>query len=282
MRPNAYGKEDVDATAEMLLDAVSQPPRTAVLTGTGLGDVAASMSVNHRWRYADLPRFPHATVTGHRGELLAGTLDGHGLWVCMGRLHLYEGHSPAAVTFPIRVLQTVGVDRLILTNAAGGIDPAFSAGDLMIITDHINLTGENPLLGPNVDAWGMRFPDMHRAYHPGWIDLAAAAATSAGLTVRKGVYAGLKGPSLETPAEVRYLRRIGADAVGFSTVMETISAVHAGMQVLAVSLITNVHDPERPQPTTLEEVLATAEASAGPLGEALKGFVASRVAGETP
>ncbi len=274
MPPTPCGKEAVDATAALLLKAVDRSPETALLTGTGLGDVAEAMALSHRWPFRELPHFPETTVAGHPGELLNGTLGGHGLWVCRGRFHLYEGYPPETVTFPVRVLRALGVTRIVLTNAAGGINPAFTPGDLMVITDHINLTGENPLRGPNEDAWGTRFPDMSRAYAPDWAQHAALAASDAGLRVQQGVYAGLKGPSLETPAEIRYLRSIGADAVGFSTVMETIAAVHAGIQVIGLSLITNVHDPNHPAPTTLAEVLAVAETHSEALAKAIPGIVA--------
>ncbi|MFH1980458.1 MAG: purine-nucleoside phosphorylase [Pseudomonadota bacterium] len=275
MDPRRYGKNEAEAAAAVLIETVARPPRTALFTGTGLGDIAEAMTVAHRWSYLDLPHFPRATGPSHRGELLAGVLSGQPLWVCRGRCHLYEGYPPEAVAFPVRVLQALGVKRLILTNAAGGLNPDFSAGDLMIITDHINLTGKNPLTGANEDSWGPRFPDMSRAYAPEWIARAAAGAANAGLRVQRGVYAGLTGPSLETPAETRYLRRIGADAVGFSTVMETLAAVHAGMQVLGLSLITNIHNPDRPAPTTLEDVLAVADRSAAPLGALIAGLMAS-------
>lgn len=274
----SYGRSDVEAAAAELRRTVDRPPRTAVLTGTGLGGIAADMVIDHQWAYDELPHFPRATVAGHRGTLAAGSLAGRPLWAAMGRCHLYEGYPPEAVAFPIRVLRAAGVQRIVLTNAAGGLNPEFKAGDLMIIADHVNLTGENPLVGANEDSWGIRFPDMRRAYDPVWAAAADDAAAEAGFQVRRGVYAGLKGPSLETPAEVRYLRAVGADAVGFSTVMETIAAVHAGMHVLGVSLITNVHDPDRPAATTLEEVLAVADRSARPLARFMSGLMAREAA----
>ncbi len=189
--------------------------------------------------------------------------------VMQGRLHLYEGYSPADVTFPVRVMQEMGVRRLIVTNAAGGLNPSFRTGDLMVITDHINLTGENPLAGPNVAAWGPRFPDMTRAYNRKMIALAEEAARSARIPVHKGVYAGLKGPSLETPAETRLLRALGADAVGFSTVPEVIAAVHGGMEVFGLSIITNVNDPDHPVPATAEDIVAAARQAAPSLEKLL-------------
>ena len=190
-----------------------------------------------------------------------------------GRFHLYEGYSPAEVTFPIRVMQALGVRRLIVTNAAGGLNPAFRPGDMMLITDHINLTGENPLTGPNVDLWGPRFPDMSQAYDRKLIALAEKAAQAAGIPIRKGVYVGLKGPSMETPAEIRFLKSAGAEAVGFSTVQEVIAAVHGGMQVLGISIITNVNDPDRPVPAALEDIIAIARRATLSLEKLLEGIM---------
>ena len=182
--------------------------------------------------------------------------------VMQGRIHLYEGYTPLQVTFPIRVMRQLGVTALVVSNAAGGFDPAFAPGDIMLIADHINLTGANALIGPNDADWGIRFPDMNHVYDPGLQNLARAAAAQCGIPLQQGVYAGLTGPSLETPAEVRYLKTIGADAVGFSTVQEAIVAVHAGMRVLGLSIITNVNDPDRPVPATVEEIIAVANTAA--------------------
>jgi len=203
-----------------------------------------------------------STAPGQGGRLVAGILHAVPYFALEGRFHLYEGHTPQAVAFPVRVLHELGVRTLILTNAAGGLNPALMPGDIMILSDQINLTGQNPLVGPHESAWGARFPDMGRAFHPGLSRTAAQAATESGIRIRKGVYAGLPGPSLETPAEVKFLRTIGADAVGFSTVLETLAAVQGGMAVLGLSLITNVHDPDYPKPLTADQVIAAAEASA--------------------
>jgi purine-nucleoside phosphorylase len=229
-----------------------------LLTGTGIGEAAQDMAVEAAFDYADIPHFPVATVQGHPGRLILGEIRGCPIAVMQGRFHLYEGYAPAAVAFPVRVLQEMGVRRLVVTNASGGIHPDFRPGDLMLISDHINLTGENPLVGPNDEGFGLRFPDMSQAYSPLLRARAARAGAAAGITLRQGVYAGLKGPSLETPAEIRFLRTIGADAVGLSTVQEVIAAVHAGMQVLGISIISNIADPDRPAPARLEEILAVA------------------------
>lgn len=231
-------------------------PDTAIVTGTGLGGIAAALEEAQSMDFREIPHLPPATVEGHAGRLAAGRLAGLAVFVLQGRLHLYEGYSARQVAFPVRLLQELGVRQLILTNAAGGLNPAFAPGDLLGIADHINLTGENPLVGPNEEAWGPRFPDMAFAWDPELGRLARECGRQAGIALRTGVYAGLRGPALETPAEVRWLRAIGADAVGFSTVQEAIAAVHGGMRLCGVSVITNVHDPDRPRRSTMAEILA--------------------------
>lgn len=251
-------------------------PRVGLLTGTGLGGLVTMIESACETAYADIPHFPTSTVESHKGVLAGGEIDGVPLVVCQGRFHLYEGYSPQEVTFSIRVMQALGVDHLIVTNAAGGLDLDYSAGDLMLIQDHINLTGANPLVGPNEEHWGVRFPDMIAAYTPDWRQAVRHQAKAEGIHLREGVYAGLKGPSLETPAETRYLRTIGADAVGFSTIMETIAAVHAGMRVLGISTITNINDPDAPQPATLEEIITVAE-TAAPVLQTVVGWAVGAV-----
>jgi purine-nucleoside phosphorylase len=223
------------------------------------------MAVSGTLAYRDIPHFPVSTVPGHPGSLILGSIAAATAVVMQGRFHLYEGYLPREVTFPIRLMRSLGAEILIVTNAAGGVNPSFTPGDIMVIRDHLNLTGFNPLTGPNIEAWGQRFPDMSRAYAPELIAAAEAAGSRAGARMCTGGYAGLHGPSLETPAEVRFLRTVGADAVGFSTVQEVIAAVHAGMQVLGLSIITNVHDPDHPASVSVEEVIAVARAAAGKL-----------------
>ena len=208
--------------------------------------------------------------------MLAGDMNGCPVIAMQGRFHLYEGYSPFEVTYPIRVMQQLGVKILILSNASGGLNPSLNAGDIMLITDHINLTGANPLIGPNEDSWGIRFPDMTRAYNQELIAVAASIAKSAGTKLQKGIYVGLTGPSLETPAEVRFLQTIGAEAVGFSTVQEVIAAVHGSMRVLGLSTITNVHDPDDPIPATVEEIIEVAK-GATPLLETIMKGVAEKI-----
>lgn len=238
-------------------------PEIALILGTGLGDAAEAMSVAGRIPYAHIPHHPVSTVPSHEGEWLWGTWSGRRIVALRGRFHLYEGYSPLEISFPIRLLAGLGLRTLIISNAAGGLDPQFQPGDLMLVTDHINLTGCNPLIGPNLDRIGPRFPDMSGAYSRRLRELAVRTALAGGLAVQRGVYAGVLGPSLETAAETRMLRQLGADAVGMSTVMEVIAAVHAGLEVLACSVIANVNRPDCFEPIELDQVIATA-AAAGP------------------
>jgi purine-nucleoside phosphorylase len=272
MRMQALKSKAIE-TAVFLRARLGPLPRIGLLTGTGLGQAAQALAVTAACDYSEIPHFPLATVPGHAGRLLAGEIRGCRLLVLQGRFHLYEGYSPAEVTFPVRVMQELGVQRLIVTNAAGGLDPNFQPGDMMLIRDHINLTGENPLIGLQGNGWGRLFPDMTSAYDPDLMAWAEQAARTAGLPIRKGVYAGLKGPSLETPAETRFLKTIGADAVGFSTVQEVIAAVHAGIKILGISIITNVNDPDYPLPATLEDIVAVAHRASSKLGTLLSGVL---------
>lgn len=248
----------VKETADFIRQKISVRPVTGLLTGTGLGESVAGINVAHAFDYADLPNFPVSTVESHKGKLIFGDISGHSMVAMQGRFHMYEGYSPLEVTFPIRVMQELGVENLIITNAAGGLNLSFSPGDIMLIRDHINLSGENPLIGRNEDSWGLRFPDMADVYDRGLAAIALDAAIKHDLDMFQGVYVGLKGPSLETPAETRFIRMIGADAVGFSTIPEAIVAVHAGMKVLGLSTITNVNDPDHQEKATVEEIIDVA------------------------
>jgi purine-nucleoside phosphorylase len=258
-------------TIDFIKGKIKQAPYIGFLTGTGLGESAESMAIDTVIDYKDIPHFPLSTVQTHIGRMLIGDMNGCPVIAMQGRFHLYEGYSPLEVTYPIRVMQQLGVRVLLLSNAAGGLNPKFSAGEIMLITDHINLTGANPLIGPNEDSWGMRFPDMTRAYNQGLIALAESIANSAGENLQKGIYVGLTGPSLETPAEVKFLQTIGADAVGFSTVQEVIAAVHGSMRVLGLSTITNVHNPDDPIPATVEEIIEVAKGATPLLEKIMKG-----------
>jgi len=266
-------KHKVTETTEFIKSRIENLPEVGMLTGTGLGESAESLNLSTSFEYKDIPHFPTSTVESHTGKLLFGSIQGKEIIAMQGRFHLYEGYSPLEVTFPIRVMQELGVGILILSNAAGGLNPGFHAGDIMIIIDHINLTGANPLIGPNEDLWGLRFPDMMGAYDRKLAALAENAGKDAGILLQKGVYSGLKGPSLETPAEIRFLRTIGADAVGFSTVQEVIVAVHAGMKVLGLSTITNIHHPDDPSPATVEEIIAVANDAAPKLETIIRNVV---------
>ena len=210
-----------------------------IILGTGLGELGKSIEVKHTIPYAAIPHFPVSTVQGHKGNLLIGKFGGKNVIAMQGRFHFYEGYSMQEVTFPIRVLHQLGVSRLFVSNAAGGVNTAFLAGDLMIITDHINLFPEHPLRGKNIDELGPRFPGMTNAYSPDLIRLAEGAGEKLGIQLRKGVYAGLQGPSFETPAEYNWIRIIGGDAVGMSTVPEIIVARHMNMECFGMSVITN-------------------------------------------
>jgi purine-nucleoside phosphorylase len=263
----------VRETASFLDSRIDRAPETAVITGTGLGDAVGPLDDALTVNYRDIPHFPVSTVVGHSGRLMAGTLSGHPVMVMQGRFHLYEGYSAGTVTFPVRVMQALGVRHLILSNAAGGMNPAFRQGELMVIRDHINLTGENPLIGANHEDWGPRFPDMTAAYDRSLIQLSRRAADGLGIPLISGVYAGLKGPSLETPSEIRFLKTIGADAVGFSTVMETIAAVHGGIRVLGLSTITNINDPDQPAPASVEAIVAAANQAAPILNRLIQSVV---------
>jgi purine-nucleoside phosphorylase len=261
MSPHAFDRETARNTAGIIRPLLPAAARIGILTGTGLGSALPRLEVSAAVPYSDLTGFPEPTVAGHMGSLDICSRRDLGLLVFRGRVHLYEGFSPQAVSFPIRVMQELGVRHLVITNAAGGLHPDMSPGNVMVISDHINLTGTNPLAGPNDDGWGLRFPDMSAVYDDAWRQSAFSAGRRLGIPTRSGVYAGLLGPSLETPAEIRFLRAIGADAVGMSSVTEAIAGVHAGMRILGLSVITNVHDPERPKSTTVEEVIATAESA---------------------
>ncbi len=231
---------------------------SGVILGSGLGDFISRLDPGRQEvPFGEIPHFPASSVIGHAGKLVWGRLAGAPLAVLAGRVHLYEGRRMAEVAFPTRVLHRLGVRRLIVTNAAGGINRSFRPGDLMLISDHINLLGGNPLTGPNLDDFGPRFPDMSEAYSRRLRHLARSAAAAMGLLLREGVYLATAGPSYETPAEIEMFRRMGADAVGMSTVPEVIAANHAGMEVLGVSCITNMAAGVLPCKLVHEEVLAT-------------------------
>ena len=263
-------KAKVKETAAFLKKRLNRPPSIGIIAGTGLGESVEALNVSEVFNYRDLPHFPVSTVEGHHGRLLCGTLAHRQVVVLQGRFHLYEGYIPLEVTFPVRVLQALGVRSLIVTNAAGGLNPAFTPGEIMLITDHINLSGANPLVGPNYDDWGVRFPDMSQTYDVHLSALVLQAADASGIDLQQGIYAGLLGPSLETPAEIRFLKTIGADAVGLSTIQEVIAAIHGGMRVLGLSILTNVNDPDNPRPAVIEDIITVAKKAAPGLETLIK------------
>ncbi len=251
--------EDVDRAAEFVAGRISTRPEIAIVLGSGLGDFAARVQDTTIVPYADIPGWPTTTVVGHAGRLVLGTVRGRHVAVLAGRAHFYEGHPMSTVVFPTRVAARLGARILILTNAAGGINTSFTQGVLMVIDDHLNLMGTNPLVGPNDERFGPRFPDMTQLYSPRLRTLADQAARRVGLALAHGVYAGLHGPSFETPAEIRHLRAIGADAVGMSTVPEAIVARHMGLEVLGLSCITNMAAGVTDAPLDHSEVLETGQ-----------------------
>lgn len=251
----------IDACADFLRGRLTDLPRRAIILGSGLGGLVERLTERRHIPYAEIPGFPPPTVVGHRGELVLGKLDGRPLLALAGRFHYYEGHPLETVVLPVRVLARLGVTTLVVTNAAGGVNTAFAPGDLMLITDHLNLAGANPLMGENIPP-GTRFPDLSYAYTPALRERARQVARAQGLALREGVYAWMSGPSYETPAEIRMVRTLGADAVGMSTVPEVIAAAHAGLSVLGLSLITNMAAGVLDQPLSHEEVTDTARKAA--------------------
>jgi purine-nucleoside phosphorylase len=247
-----------DETANAVRARTRRTPRVGVILGSGLNSVADAIKDPDVIPFGDLPHFPASTVVGHKGRLLLGELETQTVLVMQGRVHFYEGYSMAEVTLPVRMMQRLGLQVLIVTNAAGGVNPEFQPGDIMLITDHLNflgMMGSNPLMGPNYDEIGTRFPDMSQAYDRQLAEQARQVAGDAGIDLREGVYAGLSGPSFEGPADLRFLRLAGADAVGMSTVHEVIVARHGGMRVLGISGISNKANLDGSTVTTHEEVI---------------------------
>lgn len=234
-------------------------PKIGLILGSGLGVLADHIEQPVTIDYREIPFFPQSTVEGHVGELLIGTVQGTPVVLMKGRFHMYEGYGPELTAFPVRVMKELGVTTLLVTNAAGGVNTSYEPGDLMLISDHLNLTGRNPLVGPNDEELGPRFPDMSQAYSRRLRDIARKIAEDKGVPLQEGVYAGLLGPTYETPAEIRMLRMFGADAVGMSTVSETIVARHAGIEVLGISCISNMASGILDQPLSHQEVMETTE-----------------------
>jgi purine-nucleoside phosphorylase len=248
-------------TANFIKSKVSETATTAIILGSGLGNLASKIEVDFELPYAAIPHFPVSTVEGHKGRLILGTLNGKKVWVMEGRFHFYEGYTPQQVVYPVRVLKLLGVENLLLSNAAGGVNPNFAVGDLMILKDHISLFTINPLLGKNEDALGTRFPDMSEPYAESFIQKAKAIAASNGIELHEGVYVGVTGPTFETRAEYKLIKAVGGDVVGMSTVQENIAAVHCGMKVFAISVVTDLGIREDNNVITHEEVLEAANAA---------------------
>ena len=256
--PALHTLSRVEEAAAVVRERFGKRADVALILGTGLGRLAAEIETPVSVDYAEIPYFPLSTVESHAGRLLCGTLAGKTVIAMQGRFHRYEGYSLQQITFPVRVLRALGAKTLVVSNACGGMHPLWGAGDLMLIADHINLLGDNPLTGPNDDRLGPRFPDMSDAYDAELRVLARAVALARGIELREGVYVAVSGPNLETRAEYRFLRAIGADVVGMSTVPEVIVAVHAGMRVLGLSIITDLCLPDSLEPATVEQIIAVA------------------------
>jgi purine-nucleoside phosphorylase len=268
--------QEIDETAGFIRQKVDVQPKIAIILGSGLGALAETVDGAVPIPYPDLPNWPISTVAGHQGRLVAGKLENREVFVLQGRAHYYEGYSIARVGFPVRVLQRLGIETLIVTNAAGAVNPSFQPGELMLITDHLNLLGmggNNPLRGPNLDEFGPRFPDMSQAYDRHLRDLARRAAQAGGVLLREGVYAGLSGPSFETPADLRFLHMVGADAVGMSTVPEVTVARQGGQRVLGISGISNKANLDGSTITTHEEVLDAGKKITPKLVEVIRGVL---------
>ena len=274
-----YTREQYEAAAEFVRSKSSTEPKVGLILGSGLNALAEAVRSADVIPYPEVPHFPEPTVEGHVGQLVMGTLEDTQVMIMQGRVHFYEGYPMSQAVFPVRVMQVMGIETLIVTNAAGGLDPAFQPGDLMLITDHLNLVGmggSNPLFGPNDPSLGPRFPDMSQAYDPQLARMAVEVAQQHDIPLRQGIYAGLAGPSFETPAEIRFLRIIGADAVGMSTVAEVTVARHGGIRVLGVSGISNVAlaEPDADHETSHEEVLAAGQQIVPRLTALIRGVLA--------
>ncbi len=266
-------RENVLEALYFIQKKITNPPRIALVLGSGLADLAHEIEHAEVIPYAEIPYWPHSTVPGHPGRLVFGQLEGVSVVVLQGRTHYYEGYSEQEVSFPVRLLGEWGVRDYFATNASGGINTRFAPGDLVAIFDHINFMGANPLIGSNEEDWGPRFPDMTYAYNPELLDVLSHVADQEGITLHRGIYIAFSGPSFETPAEIRMARTLGADIVGMSTVPEVIAANHMGMRVAAVSCVANYAAGIQESRLTHEEVLAEMQKSADKMGRLIRGFL---------
>ena len=270
--------EQIDQAADAIRERTSYRPRVGLILGSGLNSVADSVQKAVIIPYGELPNWPISTVQGHAGQLVIGELEGQPVMVMQGRIHFYEGYSMSEITLPVRVMLRLGLEMMFVTNAAGGVNPEFVPGDVMLITDHLNLvgmTGANPLMGPNIDELGPRFPDMSQAYDRKLMEIARRAASNGNIPLREGVYCALSGPSFEGPADLRFLRMAGADAVGMSTVPEVIVAHHGGLRVLGFSGISNKANLDGSTVTTHEEVMEAGRIIAPKIETILRGVLQS-------
>lgn len=270
--PTLY--EKVEESAAAVGKLVTDKPRVGIVLGTGLGALASEITDARELSYAEIPHFPQSTVTGHAGKFVAGSLQGIPVVGMEGRFHYYEGYSMEKITLPVRVMRRLGAEVLVVSNACGGMNPMHERGDILVIEDHISLFPDNPLRGENDDRLGPRFPDMCAPYDRELLEAAERAALAAGVRAHRGIYVGVPGPNLETRAEYRFLRGIGADVVGMSTVPEVIVAVHCGLRVLGLSVITDLCLPDALEPAKIEDIIATANAAEPKLAAIVKGVLA--------
>ncbi len=270
---------EIQQAADVIRQQWSAEARLGIILGTGLGSLAEQIETEATIDYPSIPHFPRSTSVGHTGQLVCGRLDGLPIVAMEGRFHAYEGYTHRQITFPVRVMNALGAKTLIVSNACGGLNPQYGQGDIMVIEDHINLMNGNPLIGVNDDSLGPRFPDMCAPYDADLIDRSLEIARRENFAAHKGVYVAVTGPNLETRAEYRFLRTIGADVVGMSTVPEVIVAVHAGMRVLGLSIITDLCLPDALQPANIDEIIATAATAEPNLRKIVLGIVAQEAAG---
>jgi len=267
--------DKIEQAKSAILAKWPHQPRVAIVLGTGLGGLVGDIDVEASIEYGDIPHFPQSTATSHRGRLVCGRLSGQPVIAMEGRFHMYEGYPLKQITLPIRVFKSLGAELLVLSNACGGLNPYFHSGDIMVIEDQINLLGDNPLIGINDDRLGPRFPDMCEPYNQQWVDRTLRIARDAKIEVHKGVFVAVAGPNLETRAEYRFLRTIGADVVGMSTVPEAIVAVHCGLKTIGLSVITDMCLPDALQPSNVEDIIRTANQAEPNLRHIVRGIVAA-------
>ena len=266
-------KQKIKEAQAYLTEKVEFPVKLGIILGTGLGGLVNDVEMETEVHYSDIPHFPVSTVESHAGRFIFGELGGKRVVVMQGRFHYYEGYHMHEITFPVRVMKEMGVTHLLISNAAGGLNPLYHKGDIMLMDDHINLLGDNPLIGINDPDFGPRFPDMSEPYSKKLMDVAENAAREKGFSVHRGVYAAMSGPSLETRAEYRFLRRIGADVIGMSSIPENIVAVQCGMEVFGITVVTDLCFPDALKPATLEDIIAAADEAEPKLTVVMKGVV---------